>query len=416
MIKTMLWPFFKRFFGLFISMTFVSLLAVGLLCCFGSCIIDTRNKFQAFVAENQNVDELVSTDFTLRSKLMSAVDDIEEIDTADARLVIDCYLRNTNDTSKEDRTIVARVFSYNENNALFHTTSITGKAVINENYINISVAEKFARNNNFKVGDVIELGFLSMWKQFHISEIVDTPEAIYPRANNYIWSDNSDFGYIYAKDNELDKGLKQLANAALEKAAEDPDFGKYIEDAMKEAGITIPELEAIVNEGNYVNRFANQLLVKNAEGTNITQVTEKINKYFEDKNVDVKGVVIRDMLPHVAYMNHALDQVQVASIFLPVFFYSITMIVIGLFINQIIKTMTPQIGVFMSIGIGNGAIVGLFLIFTTIMALLAGALGTPIGYALTFLMAAMMRKTYTIPTIAAGLNIFVVIGAIIGLS
>lgn len=415
MIKTMLWPFFKRFFGLFISMTFVSLLAVGLLCCFGSTIIDTRNKYQAFVAENQNVDELVSTEFTIRSTLMKAVDDIEEIDSADARLVIDCYLRNQNANSKEERTIVARVFSYNENNTLFHTTSISGKAVINNNYINIAVAEKFARNNNFKVGDVVELGFLNMWKQFHISEIVDTPEAIYPRANNYIWSDNSDFGYIYAKENELDKGLKQLATAALDKAEEDSFYKEYIEKAMQEAGITIPVLEAIINEGNYVNRFANQLLVKNAKGTTTSIVTEKLNKYFEDEGVDVKSVVLRDYLPHIAYMNHALDQVQVAAIFLPVFFYSITMIVIGLFINQIIKTMTPQIGVFMSIGIGNGAIVGLFLIFTTIMALTAGALGAPVGYALSFLMASMMRKTYTIPTIAGGLNALVVVGAIIGL-
>ena len=89
MIKTMLWPFFKRFFGLFISKTFVRLLALRLLCFFGSSIIDTRNKYQAFVAENQNVDELVSTEFTIRSTLMKAVDDIEEIDSADARLVID---------------------------------------------------------------------------------------------------------------------------------------------------------------------------------------------------------------------------------------------------------------------------------------------------------------------------------------
>ena len=415
MIKTMLKPFFKRFFGLFISMTFVSLLAVGLLCCFGSCIIDTKNKYQAFVASNQNVDELVSTQFTTRNDLMSLVDNIEEVEDADARLTVDCYLRNPNDASKEERTIVSRVFSYSEINTLFHTTSISGKAVINESYVNISVAEKFAKNNNFKVGDVIQLGFLNIWKDFHISEIVDTPEAIYPRANNYIWSDNSDFGYIYVEENQLDKGLKQIATDAIEKSYADSEYKEFIDRAMTEVGITIPDLEAIINEGNYVNRFANQLLVKNKKGTNINQVVEKINKYFEDNGVDVKSVVLKDYLPHIAYMNHALEQVQIASIFLPVFFYTITMIVIGLFINQIIKTMTPQIGVFMSIGIANNEIVGLFIIFTTIMALTSGLLGTPVGFALSFLMGSMMRKTYAIPTITGGLNPFVTIGAIVGL-
>ena len=64
MIKAMFKPFFKRFFGLFISMVFVSMLAVGLLCCFGSCIVDVQKNYQDFVSEYQDVDEIISTDFT----------------------------------------------------------------------------------------------------------------------------------------------------------------------------------------------------------------------------------------------------------------------------------------------------------------------------------------------------------------
>ena len=71
MIKTMLKPFFKRFFGLFISMAFVSMLAVGLLCCFGSCIVTARNEYQSFVENCEDVDELVSTGFSLREDLLS---------------------------------------------------------------------------------------------------------------------------------------------------------------------------------------------------------------------------------------------------------------------------------------------------------------------------------------------------------
>ena len=426
MIKTMLKPFFKRFFGLFISMAFVSLLAVGLLCCFGSCVLNVKNNYINFVNEYQNVDEMVSTEFTLRSKLLSVVPSegnagVEGVSAADARLVVDCYLRKKDSTTNnnEIRTIVSRVFSYSEDNTLFHPYPIKRAAQKSEELVNISVAEKFAKNNNFQVGDTIELGFLEMWKEFYIYEIVDTPEGIYPRANNYIWSDNSDFGYIYAEESQLDKGLKQIANAALEKSYEDSAYKEYIDKAMAVVGITIPDLEELVSAGNYVSKAANQLLIKNVEGSKINEVVDRINAYFADEgsdhNVSVTGVVTKDIMPHIAYMDHALEQVQVASIFLPVFFYSITMVVVGLFINQIIKTMTPQIGVFMSIGISNNSIVGLFLIFTTIMGLTAGLLGLPVGYALSILMAQMMKNTYAIPTISPGLHPFLAAGAIVGL-
>ena len=410
MIKAMFKPFFKRFFGLFISMVFVSMLAVGLLCCFGSTIIGVRNNYQEFVKGYQDIDELISTNFTTREKLLS-ITELEEVEKADARLVVDCYL----DKQEADRTIVARVFSFNEEtNTIFKRYPIESVEPRND-MINISVAEKFARNNNFKPGQTIKLGFFGVYADFYINEIVDTPEGIYPRANNYIWSDNHDFGYIYANEAQLGKGLKKLATDILTKVAEDPEFKAYYDAAKAVTGITIPDLEEITADDSFVNKFANQVLVKNKAGVSYDQVSKKINEVYEAKEVKIKTNIVKSYLPHIAYMDHALEQVQVASIFLPVFFYSVTMIVVGLFINQIIKAMTPQIGVFMSIGIDNNEIVGLFMLFTIVMSLTAGLLGAPVGFALTLLMAKIMKQTYSIPTIAPGLNVWVTIGAIVGL-
>lgn len=414
MIRTMFKPFFKRFFGLFISMVFVSMLAVGLLCCFGSCILNVRNNYEQFIEQYQNVDEQISTDFTTREKLLS-VTSLEEVDKADARLVVDCYLQK--EVNEEDRTIVARVFSFNENsNVLFKRYPIK-TAPKNEEFVNVCVAEKFARNNGFEPGQFIKLGFFETYETFYISEIVDTAEGIYPRANNYIWSDNYDFGYIYVSEGELGKGLSKIATKVLERVANDEAFKKYYDEAVQVAGITIPDLIQVRDDDGFVSKFANQVLIKNKEGLSIDDTANKINDYYarSDVNVKVKTTLVRNYLPHIAYMNHALEQVQVASIFLPVFFYSVTMIVVGLFINQIIKTMTPQIGVLMSIGVDNSSIVRLFLLFTVVMGISASILGAPVGYALTILMSNMMKKTYCIPTISAGLHPLVVIGAVIGL-
>ena len=414
MIKTLFKPFFKKHLGLFISMVFVSLLAVGLLCCFGSTIINARDSYQNFVAEYEDVDELVSTNFTTREKLLS-VNSLDEVEKAEARLVVDCFLKKEG----QDRAIVARVFSYTDESDQIFKPYPLEQTTPHQTLVNIGVSEKYAKNNDFQVGQTIKLGFFDMYEEFYIQQIVDTPEAIYPRANNYIWSDNSDFGYIYASESELNKGLVNLANRILERVAGDSAFANYYHEATEASGIFVPDLQEVVDKAgsnaNYVAIFANQLLVKNKNGQDVDAVLEKVNQKLSDNGVQVKSSIVRQYLPYIAYMDHALEQVQVASIFLPVFFYSITMVVVGLFINQIIKTMTPQIGVMMSIGIDNNSIVALFMLFTVIMGLTAGLLGIPVGFGLSIIMAGIMRKTYSIPTISPALNPLVTISAIVGL-
>ena len=394
-------------------MVFVSMLAVGLLCCFGSCIVNVRNNYQSFVKDYQDVDELVSTEFSLRKDLLS-VSDVEGVNKTDARIVIDCYLRKPSE-DKSNKAKLARVFSFNE-----ETNTIFKRAVIKEvapstTYVNISLSEKFARNNNYEVGETLELGFLETYMEFYVNEIVNTPEGIYPRANNYIWSDNYDFGYIYVSEQELGRGLKQLATTILNKVEEDPTFKEYYNRAMEITGINIPDLIEARDDDEFVKKFANQLMVKNNDGQNRDEMLIKINDYLNNQGVKVKSSLVGNYQPHIVYMDHALEQVQIASIFLPVFFYTITMIVVGLFINQIIKTMTPQIGVFMSIGVDNNTIVGLFMIYTIIMGLTAGLLGVPVGYGINIMMTKVMKATYCIPSITAGLHPLVTIGAIIGL-
>ena len=111
MIKAMLKPFFKKFIGLFISMVFVSMLSVGLLSCFGSCMINVKKEYQNFVAEYQDMDEQITTGFHSRNNLVEIVKSVDGVKEVDARLAIDCYLYKEN----EDRTIVSRVFTYNQN-------------------------------------------------------------------------------------------------------------------------------------------------------------------------------------------------------------------------------------------------------------------------------------------------------------
>ena len=42
MLRRLLWPFFKKHLGLFISMVFISMLSIGMLACFGSTVFGRK--------------------------------------------------------------------------------------------------------------------------------------------------------------------------------------------------------------------------------------------------------------------------------------------------------------------------------------------------------------------------------------
>jgi ABC-type antimicrobial peptide transport system permease subunit len=231
-----------------------------------------------------------------------------------------------------------------------------------------------------------------MYANFYIAEIVETPEGIYPRANNYIWSDNHDFGYIYASEVELSKGLQSLGRAIEKRINEDDDFKEYYEKAIAVTGITIPDITEVLIDDHFVSHWSNQVLVKNKEGVKLDNAVDRITARLEKKGMEVKGTTVRTYMPHIAYMDRALAQVQIAAVFLPVFFYTVAMIVVGLFINQIIKAMTPQIGIFVSVGVGKWDIIKLFLIYTVLMAIASVIIGAPAGFALNIFLSGIMKK------------------------
>ena len=62
-------PFFKKFIGLFISMSFVSMLAIALLTAFGSTIVNLDKKYTEYLETYGLVDEQLDTSFETREAL-----------------------------------------------------------------------------------------------------------------------------------------------------------------------------------------------------------------------------------------------------------------------------------------------------------------------------------------------------------
>ena len=400
MIKALFRSFFKRFLGLFLSMMFVSALSISLLSAFGSTIINLKNSYRDYLDEYGYVDTLVSTKFTKRLNLNDLKNE-ESVQDVDIRLTIDSFLQK-----KDGRIITSRLFSYNEETDKIFKKYVLSSTEKSADKINVSVPRKFALNNDFKLGDTIKLGYFGMYIDFYIYEIIETAEGIYPRANDYVWSDNYDFGYLYISEAEINKGLKQLANLVIDKIDKDPDYEAYYNRILNIAGIVMPDLREVGD--NYASLYGNQIIVRGKDDSSEETLQTTVENYLDKEGVEVKNLSKGSLLPYRLYMQNCLKQLKIAAIFLPVFFYSVTMIVIGLFMNQIIKTMTPEIGVMMSIGVGKADIISIFILFAFIMSLCAGIVGTITGHFLNLLLVDTMIKVYSIPVIPKVLNPWVV--------
>lgn len=398
MIKTMLRPFFKRFIGLFISMVFVSMLSVGLLVSFSSAMINLKSNYQSYKKNYGAVDALVTLDFALKESLPN-FSEVEGIEAYDTRFTMDCFLKK-----QDGRTITSRIFTFDEQNDEVFKRYIVKDGGQKEDAINVSVVRKFAVNNNFKVGDSFSIGYSSFYVDMNIANLIETPEAIYVRATDYIWSDNKDFGFVYIDQVELDKMLALLVH----ELSTNPEFKEAYDKIRTSFGIDLPDLDTLIKVGErYASHLCNQILIKAKRGYTQQQVLNNALDALAAKGIKVKSSSIGNDLLYEKYMQNAMRQLTIGSLFLPIFFYLVTMVVIALFLNQIIQAMTQDIGIMMSIGISPKEIRSIFLIFTLLMAIFASILGIAVGAGLHWYLASIFINAYNIPTIPYTMNIWV---------
>lgn len=411
MLGMMLKPFFKKFIGIFFSMSFVATLAIGLLVSFASSNYNLRTTFKSYLEDYEDVDSVVSYNFAEKETTADVVN-VEGVDSVEYRVATDLYLQKEN-----GRTITSRVLTFKDDGTSLFNRYVVEKLNPLADKLNVSIVRKFAKNNDLKVGDTIKLGYFDFFLEFYINEIIECPEAIQVRANNYVWSDNTDFGYVYIAESELNKAVYELATLLETKLTENEAFRAIYNRVVNAVGSTFPDLvQQVFDRGNYTAKYANQMLVKAKEGYTQEEVTSNVKNYFASKRIGVKSAIENHNMFYYIYMESAIKQVSVATVFLPVFFFSVTMIVVGLFTNQIIKAMTPQIGVMMSIGVGKMDIISLFLMFSLIMSFVAGLLGSIVGFGLNVLLASTMIEVYSLPTIPFSANVVIVITSILALA
>ena len=379
MIKKMLIPLLKKYIGIFISMILVSIFSISLLSGEASSIYNLDKSYKDYKKEYKTMDIMISTDPFNREDVR--LDNIDGVDEYIFRYSLDLYLgyqKNDN-----ERIIYSRIFTYSDGDSLLKKYSY-GKGDYDLNYLNISMSKKYANFNNLKLNDHINFYINDLIIPANIYEIVDAPETIFVQSNKYIWQDNMDFGYVYVENLELFR-----------------IYNIYKDD--------IPE-DVISTSLN-----ANQILLTVKDGYKIDDVKNNIESYLNDKGIIIKDSIKEDESSYDVYIHSCIKQIKTSSIFLPIFFFIVSLVIILLFMNQIIKSMTKEIAIMISIGIKRIEIYGLFSIFILINSIISAIIGNLIAIIITRVTTKIFIDIYSFPTIIRSLNFNYVLLSIISI-
>ncbi len=394
MVRLLLGAYIKRFHSIFLSLIFIGSLSAAIFNAFLSAKGHLRDDPARFFDEYGYVSECLSVPLDERSEF-EGLYEIEGVDSIDMRLSLDVHLE------KEDgRIINARILTYNGEESEIMKRYVSSSIPRDEDKYNVAISGKFAGNNHFKVGQELTLSLYGYEQSVYINEIVDTVEGIFPSFNPYVWSDDFDFGYIYFLEADLNRIIKDYAFLIAALPSITTRVAEY-------TNLDSFDYLSLIND--YASSVTNEIIIKNKPGFSEDEVLDKVNQYLEERGIkalySMKG---EDTAPR-RYMRSVNDQLGVAFLFLPVFFYAIIMVLVGLFIGQIIRQTTRDIGIMLANGTARFQIIRVLLSFTLLISVIASLLAIPIGYGLSTMVASTMVSVYCIPIIGNSLSVPIIL-------
>ena len=393
MVRLLLRAYIKRFLSIFLSLIFIGSLSAGLFNAFLSAKDHLYNDPIRFFDAYGYVDEYISVPLDERSEF-AGLYELDGVASIDMRLSLDAHLK------KDDgRVINSRIFTYNDKEDEIMKRYVVDSIPRDEGKYNVAVSGKFATNNHFQLGQSLTLSLYGFTQEVYIHQIVDTVEGIFPSFNPYVWSDDYDFGYLYFFEGDLNSIFASLAPLILSL----PGLRTRI---MESTNLDAIDADSLTHD--FASAIANEIIIKNKPGYSEDDVLAQVDRHLEEKGIKPLYSMRGDDTPSRKYMQSVNKQLGVAFLFLPIFFYAIVMVLMGLFISQIIRQTTRNIGIMLANGASRIQIIRILLSFALLITVIAGLLAIPIGYGISTMVAATMVKTYCVPLIGNSLSVPIV--------
>ena len=321
-----------------------------------------RNSFDSYFTSCGIPDALVETlpqdkeDFSF----IAEYEDIKEIDT---RLVIE-----SNMETKDEKQFSSRLITYDENGQ--YKLTIHSHKDIETELPKVSIFYGFADYNNIKVGDEITIyGSLGTIKCM-VESTISTPETFNCVKDKFSDYENYQFCYIY------------MTKTALEKIA---SFSNKVNSVL----IYFNDNVTLDNQKKTLSEIENSLGV-NLLSSNLIKDSDAYKKVNED-----------------------IKTINVLCILIPGIVMLVSLGFSFIFIKIIVENQKSTIALLKSLGYSSKKVIGIFVLFTIIVNLLALLIGAPLGYLVLKLCVSLIVKADGILTVALTFGALPTIGLIL---
>ncbi len=373
-------------------MAFITMLAISIMVGLLGSLNQLETSYDAFKNDSGSPSVSFYMDLT-KDEDVTGIELVDGVGEIEKRMRFDSYLRR-----EDGRPLIARIFSFEDERKGIIKPYFEEKAPIQDDMMNVAVSEALAKSNGISVGQDIDLGFGDTFTKFHVYAIYAHPTAIYIRPSPFIAADNRDFGHIMIPRSELKKAEEYVIRPFIEAH---PDFvppeGTWDNEALFEA------LADITGNPERIDHYFTEVLVEAKMGYSEDQVANSINEFLEGKTKVLETIKESESIYDV-FIRRVDAHFHTAGLFLPLFFFAVSLAIMALFTIQIVKIMTRDIGTMLSVGVSHMAVIGLLSCCTLTVIGIASAVGIGFGSIIMVGLVNIFKSAYFMPMITFGLD------------
>lgn len=238
-----------------LSMVIIISLGVALLFGLMNGVLSLRKSVDKFVKENNYPDIKIITNLEDIDKIGDL--NQENFNNVEYRLALNTII------NKDNQILSVKVITYEDEN--LKDFYINEEKNNNSGYYDILIEKRFAKDNNIKIGDTLELKMGDEFYSFCVSKIISVPETIGNVPINGMWVNINDYGNVYISRkvlyeetnkkkinllNEIEKKEKEILNEENNRLNEYNKAKREKDNSKKEYNIKKNELNQKKEEAN----------------------------------------------------------------------------------------------------------------------------------------------------------------------
>ena len=337
---------------------------------------------------DNNLEDLIAIgNFT--KKDLEDIKKIDNVKDAERKMVI------TANTDNDNSLLVS--FIESNNISKFYVYDGVG---FDKDLSGVWLDHDYAKENDIKVGDVINIKYNSLQLEEKVLGLVNVPGHLYDtRDESELYPDRSTFGFAYLSSKEIDA-----------------DFIK--KEVMKQMNIHDEKVfNMMVKDFNYQEYIPYTYMMVDVDNSN---EKDKVKEKIEETITNMSAVInVEDTASYTAYQGEIDEGKTYIGVFSGLFLF-IAMLSVITTMSRVVKKERIQIGTLKALGFSNTKIILHYIGYSFWISIIASILGLVLGYA--FIGNVFMNMEMEIFAIPSGLpamgikNYIMAILVILGIS